>query len=336
MGDLVPGFLEKGAKGGVFFLYGEDLYRKVEAVNALVAEHVDPATRDFNYDLLRGSEVDVEALARVLATPPMMADKRVVVVREVEAFASSPRARQVLMDLAGNPPPDLLAILEATIPENSKAKLYKDLKRLAHSMEFRALSPEDVPGWLMDFAQERFEVSVEEDAARAIGAALGTDLGVLAKEIEKLTSLVGERAVITVKDVEAGGTSLHRFDRWQWMELVGQRRFSEARAQIPVLLDQGENGVGLVIGLATHLLRLGVALEQGPAALEAVLPPHQKWLAKRYRPEADGWTATELSDAILGLRRADRLLKASSLSERHHLEEWLMTRSLPAQARGTA
>ncbi len=336
MGDLVPGFLEKGAKGGVFFLYGEDTYRKLEAVKALVAEHVDPATRDFNYDLLRGSEVDVEALARVIATPPMMADKRVVVVREVEAFASSPRARQVLIDLATNPPPDLLAILEARIPEGSKAKLYKELKKLAHSLEFKALSPEDVPGWLMNFSQEEHGVSLEEDAARAIGAALGTDLGILAKEMEKMAALVGERAVITVKDVEAGGTSLPACNRWDWIELVGQRRFSEALTQLPVLLDQGETGVGLVIGLATHFLRLGVALAQGSAALEAVLPPHQSWLAKRYRPESDGWTSDDLSDAILGLRRADRLLKASSLSERHHLEEWLMTRSVPVDARGAA
>lgn len=336
MADLVPGLLKEGAKGGVFFLYGEDAYRKVEAVNALVAEHVDPATRDFNFDLLRGSEVDVEALARVIATPPMMADKRVVVVREVEAFASSPRAREVLIELATNPPPDLLAILEATIPERSKAKLYKDLTKLARSMEFKALSPEDVPGWLMEFTQERHDVSIREDAARAIGTALGTDLGILAREIEKLVSMVGERKVITVEDVEAGGTSLHRFDRWEWIELVGHRRFSEALDQLPMLLDQGESGVGLVIALATHFLRLGVALEQGSAALEAILPPHQRWLARGFRPEADGWTTAQISDAVLGLRRTDRLLKASSLSDRHHLEEWLITCSVPAQMSGAA
>ena len=57
----VPGLGE--ARGGVFYLHGDDLFRKEEAVRALVAAHLDPATGDFNYDLVRGSEVDVETLA---------------------------------------------------------------------------------------------------------------------------------------------------------------------------------------------------------------------------------------------------------------------------------
>ena len=81
-------FLEKGGKGGVFFLHGDDEFRKDEAVRVIVDAHLDPATRDFNLDMLRASEVDGERLASVLATPPLMAEWRVVVVRDVEAVAS--------------------------------------------------------------------------------------------------------------------------------------------------------------------------------------------------------------------------------------------------------
>ena len=53
-------------------------------VDAAEAEHVhyedrlfrfarDPGTRDFNLDQLRGGDVTPEALASILATPPMMA-----------------------------------------------------------------------------------------------------------------------------------------------------------------------------------------------------------------------------------------------------------------------
>src|SRR5690606_38769971 len=71
-----------GRLGGVFFLFGEDEYGKEEAVAELVAAHLDPATRDFNFDQLRGSELDAEALASAIATPPLMAEWRVVLVRE--------------------------------------------------------------------------------------------------------------------------------------------------------------------------------------------------------------------------------------------------------------
>mgnify|MGYP000197446105 FL=1 len=69
--QLPPVFAK--VRGGVFYLYGEDAFRKEEVVSALIDAHLDSATRDFNLDQLRGTETDVETLASVLATPPMMA-----------------------------------------------------------------------------------------------------------------------------------------------------------------------------------------------------------------------------------------------------------------------
>ena len=83
--------------GGAFYLHGDDLFSKEEAVRALIAVHLAEATRDFNLDLLRGNEVDPEAMASVLATPPMMAEWRVVVIREVEGLAGSKHAREALL-----------------------------------------------------------------------------------------------------------------------------------------------------------------------------------------------------------------------------------------------
>src|SRR5687768_11518176 len=109
MSAPVRRFLQKHGRGGVFFVHGEDEFRKDEAVRALMDAHLDAGTRDFNLDVLRASEVDGERLASVLATPPMMAEWRVVVVREVESLASSPRTRELLTALAAAPPPGLAA-----------------------------------------------------------------------------------------------------------------------------------------------------------------------------------------------------------------------------------
>ena len=90
-------------------------------------------------------------------------------------------------------------------------------------------------------------------------------------------------------------------------------------------MNQGESGVGLTVGLSTHLLRIGLVVEGGPRAVEEVLPPHQRWLSRQISVQAGGWSADEIRSAVLGLLRVDRLLKASSLSDEHHLEEWLLT-----------
>jgi DNA polymerase III subunit delta len=314
----------RGALGGVFFLTGDDQFRKEVETRALVEMHLDPASRDFNLDSVRGGEVTVETLASLLGTPPMMAEWRVVLVREMEALASNSRARQVLLDVASKPPPGLALILSATLPRGSEAKLYKDLKRLAQSMDFPEISPNDVPGWLVDWTAQKLGRILTQEAARALGAAVGTNLGVLVQEVAKLASLVEEGSPIGVEAVEAAGTHIPVEDRWGWFDRVGRRDLSGALGGLGTLLGQGETGVGLIIGLATHLLRLGVAVTGGKRALDGLLPPHQRWLAPRLQQQARGWSVEELQEALLGLRRSDRLLKSSGLSDRQVLEEWIL------------
>jgi DNA polymerase-3 subunit delta len=316
-------FLQKGGRGGVFFLHGDDEFRKDEAVRGLVDAHLDPATRDFNLDVLRGGEIDGERLASVLATPPLMAEWRVVVVREVEALAASPRTRDLLTALAAAPPAGLAAILVASIPRSSSAKFWKDLQSRARALELAPLSIDDVPGWLLERAAET-GIALEEDAALALAGAVGSDLGVLARELEKLATFVKPGAAIVRADVEAAGIRLPSQDRYQWLDLVGGRRFPQALETLPVLLGQGESPVGLAILLGGHLLRIGVAVAGGPGALETSLPPNQRWLARRIAPQARGWTVEELGLAVERLMRADRLMKASGVGAEAVLEEWLL------------
>jgi DNA polymerase-3 subunit delta len=322
----------RGARGGTFYLHGEDHFRKEEVIRALVEAHVDGATRDFNLDQLRGTEVDAETLGSVLATPPMLSEWRVVVLREVEGLAGTKTAREELLRVGSDPPPGLAFIMSCTVPKGSKAQFYTDLARLARSVELEPMSDADVPGWIMSRAEQTYGLAVDVDAARALGGAVGPNLGVLARELEKLAAFVGERRRVTIDDVNAAGTKLPAQDRWEWFDLVGMRRLEQARVALPTLLAQGESGVALVIALATHLLRLGIAVEQGPAGLEDALPPRQKWLARRMKEQARAWTMPEIEAALVGLQDVDRLLKASPHTEEHFLEAWLLAQRVGREA----
>jgi DNA polymerase-3 subunit delta len=320
------GLLEKGGHGGVFYLHGADDFRKGQAARALVEAHLDPGTADFNLDRLRGREVDTEQLASILATPPMMAEWRVVLLTETEALASSAKTRDLILGTTASPPPGLALILVGTVPSGSKAKFYRELAAGARSLEFKALSPDDVPGWLMERSRDRLGVEMEPDAARALAQAGGEDLGILDQELEKLSGYVQEGRPITRADVEAAGTFLPTQDRWSWIELVGRRRFKEALSSLRVLLGQGESGVGVVISLTTHVLRLAVLVDRGQKALEAALPRHQQWLARKLVQEARGWSLDELAAAVEGLRVLDRQLKSSGASDESLIETWLLER----------
>jgi DNA polymerase III subunit delta len=326
MKQLTPEALHRqlagGKRGGVYFLFGDEEFLKEEATTALVDAHLDPATRDFNYDQLRAGDTTPETMASIIATPPMMAEWRVVVVRDVQAMGTAPRLRAALEGLLERPIPGLLLILTAQIPAG-RAQFYENLKKKAVPVECAPLSEADLPGWLMERARNRgFELKA--DAARLVAGNIGSELGILLQELNKLFEFAGEKHVIDKSMVSALVGTIGRQNRWEWFDMVADRKFREARRALDVLLDAGENGVGLVIGLGTQFIRLAIGVAGGQRALEEMLPPHQKWLANRIARQVRGWTLEGVEQALDDLLRADRLLKSTPLSDAQVMEELLL------------
>lgn len=315
--------LAKGARGGVFFLYGDEEHLKEEATAAIVAAHLDPATRDFNFDQLRAGDTEPDTVASILQTPPMMADWRVVVLRDVQVIATQAPLRTVIEDVVANTPPGLAVVLVASLPERSRAQIWERLKKATTSHECAPLAAADVPGWLIERAHEA-GIEMDAAAARSLATAIGSDLGVLTQELEKLLEYASDRKRITNDDVVAIVGSVPRQNRWDWFDLVGEAKFREARTGLRILLDTNESGVGLVIGLGSHFLRLAIAARGGERALGDALPPHQRWLAQRIGRQAKKWNAEALDRALADLLRADRLLKSASLDEHQIMEELLL------------
>ena len=308
--------------GGAFFFFGDEDFLRDEAAARVVAAYLDPATRDFNFDQPRGSDVAAEDLASMIGTPPMMAEHRVVFVRDAQGLSNT--ARTVVEEAARKPPPGLILVLSAAIPSGSKAKFYDELKKHAVSIEFARLSQDDAPGWVMETAREELGVEVDPEAARALVGGVGVDLGTLTSELKKLAAYAQDRKRVTLEDVRAVGGIIPRQDRWAWFDMISERRFREAIETLPVLLESGENGVGLVIGMGGQLLKVALVCAGGQAALERELKPFQKWMARRIVPVARRWTLPEVDQALAELLRTDRLLKSASLSDRQAIEELLL------------
>lgn len=322
--DALLRSLKSGKRGGIFFLYGDEEYAKEAAVTAIIDAHLDPTMRDFNLDQLRGTDVSPETLASVAATPPMMAEWRVVVLRDTQVLAGGAKTRGLLDDVLKHAGPGLALVLVATLPDKAKAQIYERLKKEASAAEFALLGASDVPGWLIERVTEK-GIEMNLDAARALGSAIGSELGILTQELRKLYDYIQDRKRITLDDVRAVVGGIPHQNRWEWFDMLGERRFAEARNALPILLDAGETGVGLVIGIGTHFLRLAILANGGQRALEDALPQYQRWLAGRLVRQAKKWQAPELDIALADVFRADRLLKSTNLGDHAILEELILT-----------
>ena len=122
--------LKTGAFAPVYYLYGDDDFQKADAERRLVEAAVDPGTRDFNLEQRRGAELTPEGVDALLSTPPMLAERRVVVLRDPGALKKD--ARQRLDRYLARPAADTLLMLVAP----AGAKPDKGLQQAAEAGAF--------------------------------------------------------------------------------------------------------------------------------------------------------------------------------------------------------
>jgi DNA polymerase III subunit delta len=314
----------------VYFLHGEETFLTRSAVEALVAHAVDKATADFNYDRYYGADLNAETLITTLRTPPMLATRRVVLVRDLEKL--SPRGKDLVADYAERPSDTSVLILAAgeRIRVDRKKKSPKWAARLeeaAVSALFWPLAEHDLIRWIVAQAGLKGK-TMQTRTAYELYARLGGSLERLAGEVEKLTIFCGERPEVTVEDIrgmtgiETGGTV---FD---WVDALATGKTLRAVSLGAHLSASGESAVGILALAAAHFIMLlrvkqRLAAREAPERIKLTLglahrPPE---VVKGIFDQARGHTFRQLDRALSLLLDADRRLKSSSLPDKLILDD---------------
>ena len=243
--------LRRRSFDGAYYIMGEDDYQKEDAVRQLIEAALDPQTRDFNLDVRKAADLDAETLGSLLSTPPMMAERRVIVVREAGSLKKD--ARKALDQYLSNPAPDLMLILTSASGSKSDA----GLSDVATVLEFDQLSGDRLPKWISHHATNDLGVRITPEAVDLLQAAVGSDLHQLAAELDKLASFtqggeITEDAVSAIVGVRRGETQADLLDA------VADRNASRALELVPHILSQPKTtAVSVVMALSTQMIAIG-------------------------------------------------------------------------------
>ena len=116
--------LKRGELHPVYYLTGPEDVLKDEATRQIIEAALDPSLRDFNLDQRAAPQLDPDGLHSLLNTPPMMAERRVVLLREVEGLKKKPRVHAVLDAYLARPSPDtVLVMIQGSGEEKADAEL---------------------------------------------------------------------------------------------------------------------------------------------------------------------------------------------------------------------
>lgn len=311
----------------VYYLHGADDYLKEGALRDLLASAVDPATRDFNLDVRSASELDAETLGSLLGTPPMMAERRVVVLRDVQAMKKETRG--ALERYLAHPASDLMLVMVAPAADLKKGD--DDLRARAYPVEFTPLDEDRLSKWITHHAKEEHGVEITPEACALLHGIVGNDLPALAGELDKLASYtsgapIDEEAVAAVVGVRRGETLADLLD------CVARRDAAGALGVLPHVMAQPKmGGVPVVMALTAQMLALGygAALRAGGTSSGALESKYWALLkgggsvmtgrpwgdaVRAWAREVERWEVRTVDRALALLYEADIALKDTRVS----------------------
>lgn len=339
--------LASGAFAPVYVFHGADDHLKDETLRALLERATEAATRDFNCDILRGAELEVGALSGALEALPMMAPRRVVVLRDPGAMKKPLRDR--LERYLASPPPETVLVL--VVP--SAGKLEASWAKRAVTLEFQPLEGDALLKWIAHEAQRACKVAIAAPAAARLVTYGGNDLPLLAGELRKLAAYtngreIDEAAVEALTGVRPGVSLADLLDR------VAQRDTAGAIAMVgEVLAQPKQSGVTVVLALTSQLLAIG----WGVAARARGLPQGRMeseffgllkegggvytgrpWgeAVKTWARAVPQWTVDDVTRALPHLHAADAALKDTKVSSEEQIVTSLLLAITPRAARRRA
>lgn len=306
----------------IFFLYGEDTWRKAQKIKQITerfVKEVDPSR--LNVQVLEGASLDEEALRGALRAAPFLARKRLVVLKNLlsegrrkgplevfqsslEVFQSSLRDATSLSDGT-----TILVVSEDEgkpkkwkYPEAKAAWEY--LEKHAQAEQFKPLSGAKLEAAIATQAKAH-GLTMEKDAAELLAMLCAGDLGQSEQELQKLTAFCGQRPA-TAEDVQAVCIDSAQASIFAFLDALGNK---DRTALMRTLADQLEDSepTQLLARIGAHLrglLAMTLAGEAGARAL--ALHPFQ---AKKMMGQLRHWEAATLKAFLTRLMVLDYSIK---------------------------
>jgi DNA polymerase-3 subunit delta len=314
--------------GPVWMVFGKERYLVDRAVAALRERVLDPRTRDFNYELFQGKDASAERVVNAARTLPMMARRRLVMLRDLDAMKADEQAK--LIPYLESPVPESCLIIEAE-KLDQRTKAGQALKKHARLVKLEPLYERQLAGFVRAEAKRR-GVRFEAGAAEYLCEEIGADLGALADTVERLALYAATReGAVSAAEVEAQVPGGRQRTVFELADAVGRGDRARALGILSAMMDGRESGVRIVAMLARHVRQLWIAdtlmrartpRSELPSAL-GVPPFFVDGIVDQAKRIGQGGEAAfrAMHDALY---RADKALKSSRLEEPRLLESLVL------------
>ena len=293
----------------IYVLYGDDAYLQDAHRKEITDGVVGEADRQLCVSAFDAS-AELATVLDELRTLPFLSPRRLVIVRDADAFVS---AHREALEKFLQSPPSAATLLLTVASWRSNTRLAKLVAKIGEAIDCAVPEKGNLGRWLAKAAARR-DKKIAPDAAQLMAQWVGRNLAALDSEMEKLSLYVGDRPAITVQDVSILVTASAGPAAFDLTNAITDGNPTAAlKALAGMLQTRGEEfrTLGLI---AWHLRRATLAKEKlaaGTSQREALprMPPQQ---ARAFAAMLNRRPLSAFREDFRRLIRADLAMKSGT------------------------
>lgn len=324
-----------GRVGSLYIFHGEETYLRDYCLEQMKKTLLTGGLDEFNYHTITAKEYSLSRLRELTDAMPMMSERTMVVVSDVDIFKGD---REGLLELLSDLPDYLCLIFLYDVIEykpDGRSKLGKFLKEQARAVDFTCREPGELTDWIARrFRALGHDISLED--ARYLIFLCGDLMNPLISEIGKIGAYAhGER--VTRQDIDA--VAIPRLDAvvFQLTDAIAAGEFDRAFSVLGDLLHMQEAPIMILAVLGKQIRQLytaRLAVERGKNAnwLMELWGMKTLFPAEKLMSAARKFSLRWCRRAVLRCEETDLALKSTGADGREILTGLLLELSAPRAA----
>ncbi len=222
--QTIIGNLQKKIYHPIYFLTGEEPYY-IDKISDYIAENVlNDAEKGFNQTIFYGKDTEVQTIVEASRRFPMMANQQVIIVKEAQEL----KKIEQLKAYVDHPLNSTILVLNYKYKKLDKRTGFsKSLSKVGVVFESKKLYENQIPRWIENYLAKTNH-SIAPQATIMLSEYVGTSLGKVANELDKLVIALPENTKITPEQIEKNIGISKDYNVFELQNALGEKNVLKA------------------------------------------------------------------------------------------------------------
>ena len=312
----------------IYVVYGKDRRRTIDMLGEIVEKALGGADPQMALNMYDGTEANIAEVLVDLRTLPFLSERRVVVVKDADAFVSEYRD-ELEKYLEKPSATGILVMTVESFPANTR--LAKKARQVGQVFEYKPVNRRELAGYLINYAARQHRLQLDNGTAAILVELAGDDTGLLSSEIDKIAAYMGQAAEgkrITQDLIQKLVGNNRQYNVFNVIDAMTRAETAAAMKHLDTMMTQDREAEYSAVGaFAWHFRRLyrgRVMLEQGLRD-QAITKELRVWpQPEQFMKQVRKMNIRQAASALRELMEIDLASKTGTGTVRAGLEKFII------------